>query len=111
MREFFTAVIERNAVFDTDFATEPYECAWAAEARWFIQVVEIEGENPEFEAWIQVSPDGLSWCNEGSSFQPIREPGLYTIPVRNFGGWLRLDCHLHGRDSHARVMIHLVLKA
>ena len=111
MHESFTAVIERNVAFDTDFSTEPYECAWASEARWFIRVMDLEGENPEFEAWVQVSPDGLFWCNEGSRFQPIHKPGLYTVPVHYFGGWLRLECHLRGRNPHARVMIYLALKA
>ena len=110
MRHFFTAVIEKNATFETNFSTEPYECAWASEARWFIQVADMAGGNAELKARVQVSPDGLFWCDHGSEFPTISGPGLYTLPLRDFGGWLRLDCSLSGQNPQTRVMIHLVLK-
>ncbi len=110
MRHSFTAVIEKNATFDMDFDTEPYECAWASEARWFINVMELEGHKARLSAKVQVSPDGLFWCDEGSQFEPMSEPDLYSLAVRDFGGWLRLDCELDGTDARLRLMIYLVLK-
>ena len=98
MRHAFTAVIEKNATFHADFETEPYECAWASEARWFIHVAELEGDGASLSARVQVSPDGLAWCDEGSAFEPMSAPGMSSLPVRDFGGWLRLDCGLDGAD-------------
>ena len=110
MRHAFTAVIEKNATFHGNFETEPYECAWASEARWFIHVAELEGDGASLSARVQVSPDGLAWCDEGSAFEPISAQGMSSLPVRDFGGWLRLDCGLEGADPRVRLMIYLVLK-
>ena len=110
MRHAFTAVIEKNATFHADFETEPYECAWASEARWFIHVAELEGDGACLTARVQVSPDGLAWCDDGSAFEPISAPGMSSLPVRDFGGWLRLDCGLAGAGPKVRLMIYLVLK-
>lgn len=139
MRHSFTAVIEKNATFHKDFETEPYECAWASEARWFVHVLEMGGvlhssiddettaafavvneEATSLSVRVQVSPDGLTWCDEGTqlgasddqsaSYVPIFAPGLYSVPLRDFGGWLRLDCSLRGVDPRIRLMIYLVLK-
>ncbi len=110
MRRSHTAVIERSATFDGSFATEPYECAWAGEARWFVRVQEVEGANALLRASVQVSPDGLFWCDEGTAFPDIREPGLYSLPVREFGGWLRLDCAISDADPAVKLMITLALK-
>ena len=109
MRRSHTAVVERNTTFDSDFATEPYECAWAGEARWFIRVLDMDGD-ALLRASVQVSPDGLFWCDEGSIFPDIREPGLYTLPVREFGGWLRLNCAISGAKPAIKLMISLALK-
>ena len=100
----------RTRRFTRDFETEPYECAWASEARWFIHVAELEGDGASLSARVQVSPDGLAWCDEGSAFEPMSAPGMYSLAVRDFGGWLRLDCGLDGADPRVRLMIYLVLK-
>ncbi len=55
-----TAVLERDTTFDTRFATEPYEVAWAGEARWFVQHVGGDGTATYVT---QVSPDGITWCD------------------------------------------------
>jgi len=36
MRESQTAVLERGVVLEGEIATEPFEAAWATEARWFV---------------------------------------------------------------------------
>ena len=110
MRRSHTAVIERNTTHDGSFATEPYECAWASEARWFIRVLDVAGDNTLLKASVQVSPDGLFWCDEGTIFPDISEPGLYSLPVREFGGWLRLDCAISGANPAVKLMITLALK-
>ena len=104
LRRSLTAVLEKNSTFASDFETEPYETAWASEARWFVRVFEIDGVlklNP------QVSPDGLEWCAEGSGGLEIDAPGLHSLALRDFGHWLRLEAKLSGR---ARVQILLALK-
>ena len=104
LRRSLTAVLEKNATFDSDFATEPYEAAWAAEARWFLRVFEIDGS---LEIEPELSPDGLEWCAEGREPLAIAAPGLYTFGLAGFGHWLRLNGRLSGR---ARVQILLALK-
>lgn len=106
LRRFFTAVLEKNQTFDGDFQTEPYEVGWASEARFFVRVIEIS-DGGRLAVKPQVSPDGLFWCDEGSDGFAAAEKGLYSFPVREFGGWLRLDCRLEGT---AKVLIYLALK-
>ena len=65
LRRSFTAVLEKNATFGADFATEPYEVGWATEARWFVNVLEVE-RGVTLRLTPQVSPDGLHWCDEGA---------------------------------------------
>jgi hypothetical protein len=106
LRRFFTAVLEKNAVFEGDFQTEPYEAGWASEARFFVRVIELS-EGARLVCRPQISPDGLLWCDEGSEGVEAVGKGLYSFPLRDFGGWLRLDCRLEGR---AKVLIYLALK-
>jgi hypothetical protein len=106
LRRFFTAVLEKNAVFEGDFQTEPYEAGWAAEARYFVRVMELS-DGGRLTCKPQISPDGLHWCDEGGAGASASAAGLYSFPVRDFGGWLRLDCRLEGR---AKLLIYLALK-
>ena len=109
LRRSFTATIEKNAVFTANFETEPYEAAWAGEARWFVRVVEL-AEGSRLVCRPQISPDGLYWCDEGSAGVELETPGLASFALRDFGGWLRLDCRLTGAAPSAKVVIHLALK-
>ena len=106
LRPSFTAVLEKNATFEGDFETEPYEVGWASEARFFIRVREMS-EGARLTCRPQISPDGLFWCDEGGEGAAMTAPGLRSFAVREFGNWLRLDCRLAGR---AKVMIYLALK-
>lgn len=106
----FTAVVERNVTFTGDFATEPYEAGWAREARWFIHVLAVSGQNSTASIKPQLSPDGLHWCDEGQSEILIASPGLYSFPVREFGNWLRLTGHVSGEKGGLKVIIYLALK-
>ncbi len=109
VRRSFTAVLEKNARFHSDFATEPYEAAWASEARWFVRVMEMSA-GVVLRVRPQISPDGLNWCDEGTPAATITQTGLYSFALENFGQWLRLDGAVRGESPNVRVMIYLALK-
>ncbi|MCG5212990.1 hypothetical protein [Streptosporangium sp. KLBMP 9127] len=111
MKQSMTAVLERNTTFTADFTTEPYEVAWAREARWFVRTLELDGEAPSLHLTTQISPDGLHWCDDGAPEQVSGEPSLLSWPVREFGHWLRLRATLRGGDPKAKVLIYLALKS
>ena len=104
VRRSFTAVLEKNSVFETNFETEPYETGWASEARWFIRTLELTGG---MRVTPQISPDGLFWCDEGSPALRIAQPGLHSLALRDFGHWLRLRVEVTGRS---KVIVYLALK-
>jgi len=107
MRKSFTAVIEQGSTFTDNFATEPYETGWASEARWFLNVMELTGE---LRVNVQLSPDGLTWCDEGSEPLTMLQTGLYSFALRDFGHWLRLNATITGDEPRAKLLIHLALK-
>jgi hypothetical protein len=107
VRRSFTAVVERNATFTSDFATEPYETGWASKARWFIRVLEIEGS---LKVRPQISPDGQVWCDEGHGGVAIDASGLYSFALTDFGHWLRLAGSLAGANASTTVIVYLALK-
>ena len=109
LRRSFTAVLEKNTLFRGDFETEPYEAGWATEARWFVRVVGLDGPG---SLWLtpQISPDGLHWCDEGSEPLQVRGRGLVSLPLANFGSWLRLQGEFVGELYYVRVLIYLALK-
>lgn len=110
MRQIHTAVLERNGCFAQDFATEPYEAGWAEEAIFFLKIDKIEGAEPTLTGQIQLSPDGMTWIDEGTALTPIQQTGVVFARVRHFGNWLRLACRVSGRDAKFHGMILLCLK-
>ena len=110
MQNAFTAVLERNAFFTADFATEPYETGWATEARWFVRALSLTGDDAVLTLTPQLSPDGLIWCDADCAPLQLRGPGMVTCALRDFGHWLRLDCALHGDSAAVKVLIYLALK-
>jgi hypothetical protein len=109
VRRAYTAVLERQETFAEDFETEPYEAAWASEARWFVRVLDLR-EGTTLRCVPQISPDGLVWCDEGNHHLSIDAPGLYSLALRDFGHWLRLRCDLNGGNAAAKILIYLALK-
>lgn len=109
MRQSHTSAIELGTTWEGAFATEPQECAWAAEALFFIRV--LEGRPPAGAvARVELSPDGMHWCPEGTELRIPEEPVATTwARVREFGGWLRLTGSLPPGTS-LKVLVHLVLK-
>ena len=116
MRQSLSVVLERNTILTGEFTTEPYEVAWASEARWFVRVLELRGVATKIEARTQISPDGLHWCDLGDSTVSLAAPGMASWNVREFGGWLRLKGLVAGPGGMgegvgAKVLIYLVLKS
>jgi hypothetical protein len=112
MQESHTAVIERNVTWQGNFATEPYEAAWASEAIFFVRVLAKENAPASLAAHVQISPDGMHWCNEGEIlYLPTADDDsdLAFCRVEQFGGWLRLAGEVPAGSS-VTVLVYLVLK-
>lgn len=107
IKNSYTAVLERNTTFAEELVTEPYEVAWAGEARVFVRALDLTGT---LEATAEVSPDGLFWTAEGSPPVKLERPGLISFPVREFGHWLRIVLRNRGASPSARIIIYLALK-
>ena len=109
MRQSHTAALELGTTWEGQFATEPYETAWASEALFFIRL--LEGELPAgTNAHVQIAPDGIHWVDEGTEITLPTGPDDTTFGrVREFGGWLRLVGELPSGVS-LPVIVHLVLK-
>jgi len=110
MRQALTAVLERDTTFTGDFATEPYEAAWAGEARWFVNTLGISG-GTVVRLVTQISPDGLTWCDLDGQEYLVAGTGLITWPVNHFGQWLRVRGTLTGDDPSATLRIYLTAKS
>ena len=110
IRRSFTAVIARNEPWTGAVATEPYECAWAGEAIFFVRALEAGGTLRAAKARVQISPDGIHWVDEGTAFPlPARQRDLTFGRVRHFGGFLRLAARIPQRAS-VKVLVTLALK-
>ena len=105
MKQFYAAHLEVKRSFAESFETHPYECGWADEAIFYILVLGVEGEQAELRARVQISLDGVHWADEGTAFEPIREPGLYFVKVSHFGNHLRLSADVKGGEFNAQVQI------
>jgi hypothetical protein len=92
-----------------EFITEPYETAWAREARWFIHVGH-PAAGTVLRASSEISPDGLTWCALPGSDLSVRGDELATTECHAFGGWLRLRCTVEGAGELGAVRMYLVLK-
>jgi hypothetical protein len=110
MRQSQTAVLERNTTLTGEFASEPYEAAWAGEARWFVQVLERSVEDAELVLTTQISPDGITWCDhDGGSRRTAGE--LTTWAVHEFGQWLRVRGEVTPAGAQVKVRIYLAVKS
>ena len=110
VRRSYTAIVERNVEWQGDFASEPYEAAWASEAIFFVRVLDRSGGRSASQARAQISADGIHWADEGSSFQlPAAKDGLSFCKLRHFGGWLRIAGRLPPGER-LTVLVSLALK-
>ncbi|WP_029041374.1 hypothetical protein [Cucumibacter marinus] len=90
MRESISAVVARNDVWEGVAASEPYEVAWASEAVIFLRNLASTGTPETARAWVQISPDGLHWTDEGTLLAIPREGDLTSVRIRGFGAYLRV---------------------
>ncbi len=109
LRRSYTAIVERNVRWTGDFATEPYEAAWASEAIFFVRALDV---SPGFaaRAIVQISADGIHWADEGAVFElPRKKDEVVFCKVGHFGGWLRIRGAVNGCES-ITVLVSLALK-
>lgn len=115
MRQSHTAVLARNEVWSGRFETEPYEAAWAREAIFFLRSLESAAlEDNALEdnavARVQISPDGIHWCDEGTEvLLPSSSDEPTFARVGSFGGWLRLVGETP-EGSSVKIIAYLALK-
>lgn len=107
---FNASHLEVKKYFSSDFQTQPYEAGWASEAIFFILVEDVTGVNPVLTAKVQISLDGIHWCDEGTESGPISTKGLHFIRVKHFGNYLRLDCRISGGDPSFKLNIQIACK-
>ncbi len=109
LRRSYTAVVERNVLWTGEFATEPYEAAWASEAIFFLRALDTPSDFSG-EARAQISADGIHWVDEGTSFAlPAEQDAVTFCRLSHFGGWLRLVGTLSSGNA-IKVIVTLVLK-
>lgn len=109
LRESYTAIVERSEELRGDFATEPYECGWAGEAIFFVRILERTGNLEGVTLQVQISADGIRWCDEGTALT-LSEEEVAFGKVAHFGNWLRLSGRLPDGAS-MRAIVALNLKA
>lgn len=97
MKNFHTAPMEvLSAKPNGPFATEPYEAGWADEAIAMIYVRETAGPAPKLVLRAQISVDGARWFDHPAPALRIEKPGGYSLPLTQFGNWLRLAGEIAG---------------
>ncbi|MCY4069762.1 MAG: hypothetical protein OXG60_00535 [Chloroflexi bacterium] len=109
LRRSYTATVERNVIWKGEFASEPYEAAWASEAIFFVRALEV---SPDFAgtARVQISADGIHWVDEGATFDlPPNKDQVAFCKVSHFGGFLRFIGTLEP-DNQITVLVSLALK-
>jgi len=110
LRQSYTAVVERANPFTSEFATEPYEAGWASEAVIFIKIRDPINVSLRIEARVQISPDGIDWVDEGTSFPAIVHQGSHFVKVTNFGNWLRVAGRINVPETPVAATVYMVLK-
>jgi hypothetical protein len=110
MRQSHTAVLARNELWRGAVATEPFEVAWASEAIFFVRVLEPVDFPPGTRLSVEISPDGMHWCDHGTSLALSGDPSRpASVTVTAFGGWLRLSGEVP-EGCAAKVIAYLALK-
>lgn len=110
MRQSHTAVLARNERWEGAFETEPYETAWASEAIFFVRILHRTEGVTSARVRVQVSPDGVHWCDEGTVLELSEDPEVPAFArIRHFGGWLRLTGEMPAGVA-PKVLVYLSLK-
>jgi len=107
INESTSAVVERNATWRGAAATEPYEAGWAREAAIFVRALKPAIGEPG-QARVEISPDGIRWVAEGTTFPLPRTIDEVTFArVSQFGAWLRIAADLGAAEVTVLVTIQL----
>ena len=101
--------MERNVEIRSELWTEPYEAAWAGEARWFLNVVDAS-PGVAINITTFLSPDGLAWCEHETSRMHFEGSGLKTLRVPDSCPWLRLHVAVDGPTPYIKAIIYLSLR-
>ena len=110
LRRSYTATVERNVIWNGEFASEPYEAAWASEAIFFVRALDVSSNFEGGLASVQISADGIHWADEGTTFELPRKTDAVTFcKVSHFGGWLRIIGEVP-TPVEVRVLVSLALK-
>lgn len=105
VKRSYTAVVERNTEWGGAFASEPYEAGWASEAIFFIRA--LEGSGNGATARVQITPDGMHWCDEGATMMLPDKGETTCCKVSHFGNWLRITGEAR---TPVKVLVTLSLK-
>ncbi|MYE27486.1 MAG: hypothetical protein F4X87_09820 [Chloroflexi bacterium] len=109
VRRSYTAIVERNVLWQGEFASEPYEAAWASEAIFFVRALRGKAAIAT-KAYVQISADGMHWVNEGTTIEFPQKAGQVTFcKVKHFGGFLRIRGKTP-RDTSIVLLVSLALK-
>ena len=109
LRRSYTATVERNVIWKGEFASEPYEAAWASEAIFFVRALDVSNDFAG-TARVQISADGIRWVDEGTTFDLPRSKDEVTFcRVSHFGGWLRIAGTL-APNNRMTALVSLALK-
>jgi len=108
IRESHTAIVARNERWSGRAATEPYEAGWASEAMIFVRAL-AAASGDVGRARVEISPDGMRWVAEGTTFPLPAAPDAVTFArVAHFGNWLRIAADMpDGGAVTVLVTIHL----
>lgn len=111
LRESHTIIVERNWTWRDEFQTEPSEVAWATEAIYFVRALDADNLSSAVSVRVQISPDGMHWCDEGSVLTlPLVTGDVTCVRITHFGGWLRLAGEIPNGEE-LTVIVYLTLKA
>jgi len=101
------AVVARNETWTGQAATEPYEAGWAREAIIFVRALKSAGIAGR--AHVELSPDGMNWVAEGTTFALPHDANKVTYArLTQFGNWLRIRAELpEGSSVTVVVTIHV----
>lgn len=109
MKHFSTSVVELREDFAGGIETHPFECGWADEAIFFIEVHD-PAPGTTVSLRVQLSPDGIRWLDEGATVDVVDTAFIRTT---HFGGFLRLVGHAtteDGRETPCVLSVRLALK-
>ncbi|EKF18295.1 hypothetical protein [Nitratireductor pacificus] len=110
MRMSTSAIVARNVVWSQRAHSEPYEAGWAENAVIFVRALR-DAVGTGGRAHVEISPDGMNWVREGTSFDlPTERNAVSFARVTHFGNWLRLAGEFQN-DSAVTLLVTLHLKS